>query len=207
MIETGTSKFQVTKSLPPALSGRISRKNKVNESSSTPVKRRPPKVSESERKSNINKGNQSTSVSTSSSVRRKIYGGTVSDSKPSPKLKTRDQSPSNSLMIKKSQLTSNPSSIPTRIRRVNSTNNSIVRMQKGFISTPPMSPSRTCTRKCCHVSDMDSSLKIRGRLSPFPLSPLSPYVSNQRNRRGSLSPLALSPLSPYVRKTCGHVSD
>ncbi|MCI01696.1 integrin-linked protein kinase [Trifolium medium] len=166
----------------------------------SPGKRRPTKSSsESERK-----GNQSPLVSTSGTVRRKIYeGGNVSDSKTSLKLKTRDQSPFNSLKTRKPQLPLNPSSSPTRIRRVKSTNNaSNVRMQKGFISTPPMSPSRTfISKKSGHVSDMDT-LKIRGRLSAYGLSPLSPYLRNHKTKRESMSPL-----SPYVRETCGHVSD
>jgi hypothetical protein len=84
-----------------------------------------------------------------------------------------------------------------------------VRMQKGFISTPPMSPSRTfISKKGGNVSDMDTVLKIRGRLSSYGLSPLSPYVSNHKTKRESMSPFTMSPLSPYVRATtCGHVSD
>ncbi|XP_045816500.1 mitogen-activated protein kinase kinase kinase 7-like [Trifolium pratense] len=207
--DQGTRKLKATRSL-PSLSGRISRTNKVNLSSMassplSPGKRRPTKSSsESERK-----GNQSPLVTTSSTVRRKIYeGGNVSDSKPSLKLKTRDQSPFNSLKTKKAQLPLNPSSSPISMRRVQSANNAAsVRMQKGFISTPPMSPSRTfISKKSGHVSDMDSA-KIRGRLSAYGLSPLSPYVRNNKTKRESMSPFTMSPLSPYVRETCGHVSD
>ncbi|CAI8589305.1 unnamed protein product [Vicia faba] len=231
--DQGNSKLQSSRSLPPLLSGRTSRTNKVNQSSFassplSPGKKKPTIFSsESERNSNIIKGNQSPSVSTTSSVRRKRNeGGNVSDSKSSSlKLKTRDQLTSNSLKTKKAPLPLNPSLSPTRMRRINSTNNISVRMQKGFMSTPPMSPSmtplRTCTsKKCGHVSDMDNGLKIRGRSSPFGSSPLSPYVirkttcsnfsdseSSFNMKRVSLSPFTITPLSPYVRTACGHVSD
>lgn len=204
----------------------------------SPGRRRPPNVvSEFERNSNINKGSGGQSPLVSTFSRRKRLDGNVSDSKPSLKLKTRDHSRLTrngrvtdtnnvTLRMKKSQMTSNPSSSPSpaRLRRVNTDTN--LRMQKGFMSStsPALSTSRTsCTsgRKCCHVSDSDSGLRIRDRLSPLALSPLSPYVrrrtttcghvsdseSNSMMNRGSLSPLALSPLSPYVRTTCGHVSD
>ena len=195
--DQGTTNVKVTKSLPPFLSGRVTRTNKANQSSLassplSPVKRRSSKVSsESVRNSNINKWNQSSLVSNSSSIRRKRYEeGSVSDSKTSLKLRTRDQSPLNRLMTKKPQPTSYLSSSPARMRRVSSTNNTNTitntRMQKGFMSTPA-SPSRTFTsKKSSHGSDMDSVLKVRDRLSPMALSPLSPYVR---------------------RRTCGHVSD
>ena len=166
--DQGNPKLQITRPLPPLLSGRNSRTNKVSQSSlaSSPlslVKRRPFNVSlESERNSNINKGNQSPLVSTSSSNRRKIYEErNVSDSKPSLKLRTKDQSTLNCSMTRKSQLTPNPSLSPARMRHINSKNNTNVRMQKGFMSTPPMSPSRIFTlalnpyvrTTCGHVSD------------------------------------------------------
>ncbi|CAL5187401.1 unnamed protein product [Lathyrus oleraceus] len=222
--DQGNSKLQATRSLPPSLSSRTSRTNKVNQPSLTssplsPGKKKPSSIfsSESERNSNIVKGNQSPLLSTSSSVRRKRNeGGNVSDSKSSSlKLRTRDQSTVNSLKTKKAPIPLHPSLSPTRMRRIKSSNNINVRMQKGFMSTPPMSPSkspsRTSTSKTCgHVSDMDNGLKIRGRLSPFGLSPLSPYVIRKTaccNLSDSETPFTLTPLSPYVRTACGHVSD
>ncbi|KAJ1416164.1 Protein kinase domain [Sesbania bispinosa] len=234
--DQGPPKLRVTKSLPPSLSGRILRINKVNQPSLassplSPRRRRPSNVTESERNTNINKGSQSPPVSTPfSSVRRKRSEGHVSDSKSSLKLKTRDQSPLTrsshltdsigNFKTKKSQLTSNLSSSPARLRRVNSTDTNL-KMQKGLVSSHALRNSRTCTSRRCggNASDFDSGLKkTRSILSPLALSPLSPYVrrtcghaSDTENsfnkKRGSLSPLALSPLSPYVRRTSGHLSD
>ncbi|KAJ1386066.1 Serine-threonine/tyrosine-protein kinase, catalytic domain [Sesbania bispinosa] len=192
--DQGPPKLRVTKSLPPSLSGRILRINKVNQPSMassplSPRRRRPSNVTESERNTNINKGSQSPN--------------SIGNFK-----------------TKKSQLTSNLSSSPARLRRVNSTDTNL-KMQKGLMSSHALRNSRTCTSRRCggNASDFDSGLKkTRSILSPLALSPLSPYVrrtcghasdteSSFNKKRGSLSPLALSPLSPYVRRTSGHLSD
>lgn len=224
--ETGKSKLVATKSLPSSLSSRVLRTTKVNQSSLapstlSPTRRRPSLFSESER--NV-KGNQSPLMSIpSSSIRRKKYEGNVLNSKSSLRLKKGDQSPStqyvsvaDSLKMKKSQLTLNPSLSPGRLRRAKTETN-----LKGLTPIHPLNTSRTCTsrrRSNGHVSDFDSSLKMtKGKLSMSPLSPCvrrkntSGHVSDSEsslvNERGSMSPFALSSLSPYDSRTCGHVSD
>lgn len=239
--DQGALRLQPSRSLATKEANHNSRMIKGNRLASSISRIRAPQVLDS--KNNI--GSQSTSLIKSSSSIRRIRHGQVTSPKSMSKTKTGNESSltrrghfpdfKSSLQMKKgieSPLTrsshvlnyksslkmkkGNESPLMGSTRKLRHPN---LKMTSRNMSPYAMSPFsfNTCSRRCGQVSNFDLSYKMdRGRISPFAMSPLSPYArtcghisQSQRSynmKRASLSPLKLSPLSPYMQRN-GHISD
>ncbi|XP_061344478.1 uncharacterized protein LOC133290360 [Gastrolobium bilobum] len=219
--DQGKPKLRVTKSLPPASSGRILRGNRSSVASNplSPSRTRPCRVSELEHNSNINKGGQSPFSSPSRT--RPCRGPELEQNS---NINKGGQSPlvstlSSSIRRKRCEGHVSDSKSTLRLRKRDQSpltkcghvpdSKGTLKMKKSQLTmSPSLSPGRM------RRVNTDNNLKMqKGSMSSHALSTSrkgSSKISDlHKITRGSLAPLALSPLCPYVRrrKTSGNVSD
>ncbi|KAF7828167.1 putative serine/threonine-protein kinase [Senna tora] len=218
--EERTRNYQVTSKLrAPNSTARASKTIKGNqlESASSSGRRRTSQVM-------LDSKNQSPSVP----IRRKRQGHVpdvtkksilktkIGNESPSPKTSTTSQSKKGYMSpLRRHSRQTLDSKNTSKINTKGNNNQSPLKTRGSAINMSPYanatSPFSSCSRRSCGHNNNNNN--VSGRISPFALSPLAPYVrayvsnSMGKVKRASLSPLASRPLSPYVRVTNGHVSD